>query len=198
MLTSFGRAVAPSWRVSGILGGACARFCGRAFLGRGWLRWRSSSASRGRAEFPVLLRRIVRRSVCDFAWWSSCGVARSDLSRGTIALQQRASGALSFRAVAPHWFGATRQVECACVRACVRACGARAGFVEERRLSRLAAEGGLVRRERLGGLRACSRVIRAHWVRRGEDEDGGARITRSPALVGFDGWVIFFLGDLFS
>ena len=51
----------------------------------------------------------------------------------------------------------------------------------------------MARPQRLGSLRACSRVIRAHWVRRVSDEGGEARITRSPALVGLDGW-----GDLFE
>ncbi|HKO51319.1 MAG TPA: HNH endonuclease [Polyangiaceae bacterium] len=54
-------------------------------------------------------------------------------------------------------------------------------FVVERGLSRLAAEGVLVRLERLGSFGACSQVIRAHRVWRGNVERVAARITCSPA-----------------
>ena len=53
--------------------------------------------------------------------------------------------------------------------------------VVKRRSFWLAAEGRFARLGRLGSLRAGSRVIRAHWVRRLIDEHGRARITRSPA-----------------
>ena len=56
--------------------------------------------------------------------------------------------------------------------------------------------GRFVRLGRLGSLRAGSRVIRAHWVRRLIDEHGRARITRSPALADSAGGVIIFLDGL--
>ena len=58
---------------------------------------------------------------------------------------------------------------------------------------RSAAEGMLVRRERLGGLRAGSQVIRALWVRRGNGEGGEARVTCSLRLSGIRrlGLIIF-------
>jgi len=68
--------------------------------------------------------------------------------------------------------------------------------VEKRESFRRAAGGRFVRRGRLGSLRAGSRVIRAHWVRRLIDEHGRARITRSPALADSAGGVIIFLDGL--
>jgi len=54
-----------------------------------------------------------------------------------------------------------------------------AGNVVDSVLSGLAAEGKFVRSLRLGSLRAGSQVIRAHLVRRVDDERERARITCS-------------------
>ena len=58
-------------------------------------------------------------------------------------------------------------------------------YVVERVLSGLAAEGRVARSWRLGSLRAGSQVIRAHLLRRVNDERGRARITCSlrPWLI---------------